>query len=242
MLLLVVVSAKLTLAQNVLVTEPQLMYLKTQQFGISLNSFGLGGLNYRHGWHKSGKAQSHFETELVRVKHPKEVRRSGFSDNPVKYSFGRQNMVFFWRTGLGQTKVITERPYKNALGLNFVYTIGANVALLKPIYLDVYYPNETGFSGFLVSEKYDPEKHKDIFRIYGNSNFFTGIGETSFRLGGHGKAGLSVEWGHFNDDYKMLEAGITLDVFGSGLPMMVNLPEKNIFVGLYISMNWAFRK
>ncbi|MFN4082870.1 MAG: hypothetical protein ACK4K9_04500 [Bacteroidia bacterium] len=229
-------------AQNIVNTEPQLMYLKTNQFGVGLNTFGLGGINYRHGWHKTGKAQSHFETELTRVKHPKEVRRSGFSDNPVKYTYSRINTVFFLRSGFGQTKAITERPYKNALGLNYVYTVGANLALLKPVYLDVYYPNESGFGGFLVSEKFDPEKHKEVFRIYGNSNFFTGIGETSLRLGGFGKCGLSVEWGQYNEEFKTLEAGVTFDIFNNGLPMMAFLPEKNLFFGFYVNVNWGFKK
>jgi len=231
-----------TNAQNELNTEPQLMYLKTNHFGISINSFGLGGINYRNGWHKTGKAQSFFETELIRVKDPKEIRRTGFSDNPVKYTYGRKNMVFFWRSSLGQTKAITERNYKNALGINFIYAAGLNIGILKPVYIDVYYPSEGGFSGYLVSERYDENKHKDIFRIYGNSNFFTGIAQTNIVLGGFGKAGISVDWGQFNDDYKSLEAGLTFDVFNKGLPMMAYLPDKQLFFGVYLSMNWGFRK
>lgn len=242
-LLLVCVFVAELQAQNIAITEPQLLYRKSNQFGIGLNSFGLGGINYRYGWHKTGKSQAHIEADFLRVKHPKEIRRSSIiTDNPIKYTFGRMNTVFFLRTGYGQTKAITERPYRNALGLNAVYSIGPNLALLKPVYLDVYYPNPSGFGGYLVSEKFDPEKHKDIFRIYGNSNFFTGIGETSLRLGAFAKAGLSVEWGQYSEEYKSVEAGITLDVFGSGLPMMAYLPEKNLFFGFYLYTNWGFKK
>jgi hypothetical protein len=229
-------------SQNAPITEPQLMYLKHIQFGANANTFRMGGVQFRYGWHKTGSVFNHFESELSRIKHPKEIRRSGFTEQPSQYSYGRMNMVFFWRNGFGQTINITERPYKNALGLNFVYTVGASMAILKPVYIDVFYPYTDGSpNGYLVSEKYDPEKHQDIFRIYGNSSIFAGLGEAKAQIGGYGRGGLQVEWGQYPDETRSLEAGITVDAFLNGLPMMAKQPYDNRFIGFYLAFNWGYK-
>ena len=229
-------------SQNAPITEPQLMYLKHIQFGVNTNTFRMGGVQFRYGWHKTGTVFNHFESELCRIKHPKEIRRSGFTEQPSQYSYGRMNMVFFWRNGFGQTINITERPYKNALGLNFVYTVGASMAILKPVYIDVFYPYTDGSpNGYLVSEKYDPEKHQDIFRIYGNSSIFAGLGETKAQIGGYGRSGLQVEWGQYPDETRSLEAGITVDAFLNGLPMMAKQTYDSRFVGFYLAFNWGYK-
>ena len=88
------------------------MYLKHIQFGANANTFRMGGVQFRYGWHKTGSVFNHFESELSRIKHPKEIRRSGFTEQPSQYSYGRMNMVFFWRNGFGQfllAKVVFER-------------------------------------------------------------------------------------------------------------------------------------
>ncbi len=230
-------------AQNAPITEPQLFYTKSNLVGVNLNSFKFGGIYYRAGWHKTGTRLNHYELEICRIKHPKEVRRTAFSENPNQYTFGRENLVFFLRNGFGQTITISERPYRNAVGLNFVYTIGATVAFLKPVYLDIYYTSNDGSGkNYLVSEKYDPEKHKDIYRIYGNSSFTTGIGETKLKLGACGKAGLQVEWGPYPDETRSIEAGITLDAFSQGIPIMAHTNADQLFLGLYVAINWGKKK
>jgi hypothetical protein len=230
-------------AQNAPITEPQLMYTQSNLMGVNLNSFKSWGLFYRYGWHKTGKQQSHLEIDFNRIKHPKEVRRQGYSESQSQYSFGRLNAVFFLRTSLGQTIAITERPYKNAIGLNFVYSLGASVAFLKPVYIDYYYPyDNTPGQGYLVSERYDPEKHTDIYRIFGNSAFTKGMGETQLKLGGFGRGGFQVEWGQYSDEIRCLEAGVTLDLFSSGIPIMAHQNNSQLFYGFYVSYNWGNRK
>lgn len=230
-------------AQNAPINEPQLMYTQSNMLGVQVNSFKSWGLYYRYGWHKTGKEQNHLEIDFSRIKHLKEVRRQGFTESQSQYSFGRMNAVFFMRTALGQTIVITERPYKNAVGLNFVYSLGASTAFLKPVYIEVFYPydNAPG-QGYLVSERYDPEKHLDIYSINGNSAFTKGISETKLVLGGYGRAGFQVEWGQYADEMRCLEAGFTVDGFMEGLPIMARNNYDRMFYGLYVSYNWGNRK
>lgn len=242
-LLFLFIGATGLAAQNAPITEPQLMYSSSNTFGVNLNSFKSWGAFYRYGWHKTGKEQNHFEIDFSRIKHPKEVRRQGFNQSTTQYTFGRLNLAFFLRPTIGQTIAITERPYKNAIGLNFVYSLGANIAFLKPNYIEVFYPYDNAPSeGYLISERYDPQKHTDIYRIYGNSGFFKGFSETKVNLGGAGRAGFQVEWGQYADEIRCLEAGVTVDLFLNEVPLMAHSNYDQGFYGFYVSYNWGNRK
>jgi hypothetical protein len=232
-------------AQNAPITEVQLMYTRSNLYGVNLNSHKSWGAYYRLGWHKTGKKQNHWEIDIIRIKQPNEIRRTGFTEAQAQYSFGRMNMVFFMRNSFGQTITITDRPYKNAVGLNFVYNVGITAAFLKPIYLEIFYPfeNTPGY-GYLVSEKYDKEKHSDVFRIHGNASNTKGISETTIELGGFGRAGFQVEFGQYSDELRSLEAGITLDGFVNPIPIvaLANNDFDRIFWGFYVAYNFGSRK
>ncbi len=235
--------ANLLSAQNAPITEPQLMYTKSNLYAVGLNSFKSRGVYYRLGWHKTGKEQNHWELDISRVRHPKEERRQGYTENQTQYTFGRLNVVYLMRNSFGQTIAITERPYKNAVGLNFVYDVGVTMAFLKPVYIEVYYQyDNTQGEGYLVSERYDPEKHTDIYKIYGNAPFTKGLSETKIQFGGFGRAGFQVEWGQYSDEIRCLEAGVTIDGFMQGIPIMAHTTYDQILLGFYVSYNWGNRK
>jgi len=219
------------------------MYTKSNLYGIGLNSFKSRGAFYRLGWHKTGKEQNHWELDISRIRHPKEDRRQGFTENQTQYTFGRLNVVYLMRNSFGQTITITDRPYKNAIGINFVYDVGVTTAFLKPVYIEVYYQFDNSPSeGYLVSERYDPQKHSDIYKIYGNSTFTKGLSETKLQVGGFGRAGFQVEWGQYSDEIRCLEAGVTVDAFMNGIPIMAKTNYDQLLAGFYVSYSWGNRK
>lgn len=229
-------------AQNEAITESQLFYRKRITAGANLNSSGLGGLNYKYGWQKTALKKNMIDVEFARIRHYKETRISGNSDNPQQYTFGRLNMLFSLKTGYGQTIFLTERPYKNAVQINFNYNVGLSTALLKPIYLDVFYGNPDGAGGFVKSEQYDPAKHTNQSLIYGNSSFFKGISNTTAMFGAYGRTSLSVEWGAFPEEFHCIEAGITLDVFPQGLPLMAFEPKSTLLFNFFIGYQFGWNK
>jgi hypothetical protein len=232
-------------AQNEAITEPQLMYRKRLQVGMNLNSTGLGGINFKYGWHKTGKINNMLDFELARIRHSKETRIYGNSDNPRQYTPGRLNMAFFLRTGYGQNIAITERPYKNATSLHFNYSVGISTAILKPIYLDVrkiITDPIRGTYNIVESERYDPAVHTDPQSILGNSSFTDGLGELSFTPGVYGRASLDVEWGQYPDEFYSLEAGVCVDYFAKPLPLMAFVPYDQYFVSLFLQFTFGFNK
>lgn len=240
LLILLLLTGGSAFAQNQVITEPQLFYTKRIQLGAHLNSAVRGGINFKYGWHQTGKKKRILDTELAYVRHPKETNIYGASQTPQEYSFGKLNSVFMLRTGYGQTFLITERPYKNAVGLNFNYSIGLATALLKPVYLDILNISNDQTRAFVRAERYDPDVHIYQNLIYGNSSFFEGIGNTQARFGGYGKASLAVEWGAYPDEFHTLEAGVSLDVFPTGLSMVAREQTRSIvlfFIGYSFGWN-----
>lgn len=240
---IVMFNTYVAMAQNQAITEPQMFYRHRTQFGGNINSSGLGGINFKFGWHKTGLKKNMLDIEFARTRHPKETRIYGQAESPSRYTFGRMNMLFNLRTGLGQTIAITERPYKNALSLNFNYTLGLSTAILKPSYLDVFYRNDDGIGGYVLSEQFNPNNPQHTQNnIIGNSPFFTGSSNTSFEFGAYGKASLSVEWGEFTEEFHTLEAGLVLDVYPSQLELMAYQPKTMLMLNLYLCYTYGWNK
>lgn len=228
-------------AQNAPITDGELLYYKDFNFGFNLNSYGGGGIYYRHGWHKTGSIKNYIESDISYIRHPKEVWRYGYQDNPSTYTFGRMNFAYFWRNSFGQKIELTERSYKNALGLNFIYNVGFTLALLKPAYIDYFVQNTDG-TNTLVSKKYDPVTDSVEYRIYGNGPFLSGFNEMTVKVGLFGRAGLNIEYGQYPDEYKSLEAGVTFDAFNEKLPLLTKAEQIQYYPALYIAFNFGWKK
>lgn len=230
-------------AQNDLITDPTLMYRKRIQYGAHLNSAALGGLNFKYLWQKTALVKNGFDIDLSRIRHPKEERVYGQSDNPKQYTPGRINMAFFLRTGYGQNVFITTRDYKNAVSLHYNYSFGVTTALLKPIYIDVFKSSQDpNGQDYIATEKYEPvNTHTTPFTIYGNATFTRGFNELTAKVGGHFKNSLSVEWGEYPDAFTSIEAGFCVDVFAKPLPLMAEelTSNNNIFLTLFIGVTFG---
>lgn len=229
------------IAQNAPITDGELLYYKDFNIGFSLNTYGGGGMYYRHGWHKTGSIKNYIESDISYIRHPKEVWRYGYQENPSTFTFGRLNYTYFWRNSFGQKIELTERSYKNALGLNFIYNVGISLALLKPAYIDYFILNTDGTNS-LLTEKYNPQKHSIEYRIYGNGPFLSGFNELDVKVGVFGRVGLNIEYGQYPDEYKSLEAGVTFDAFNEKLPMVNKAEQIQFFPAMYIAFNFGWKK
>lgn len=225
-------------AQNTPINETQLLYMHDTHLGLNANTLGLGGIQFRKGWHQTGSKNHLMDIEFLIVQDPKETRRYGLNDNPSQYKYGKLNNVFFLRAGYGKRIELTERPYRNAVGLHVLYSAGINMALLKPYYIDVVYVR--GFNNIVVSEKFDPEKHNP-YNIYGSSSFTEGLNEIAMRLGAYTRLAISVEWGQFDDEYRNIEFGCTLDAIPSGVPILYGKTPSPLFIGAYVGLNWGWK-
>lgn len=176
--------------------------------------------------------------ELINMRHEKERRvRSASFSAPGSFFFGKMNYVYFLRSGFGRRWDIGNKLYKNTLATRAGFSVGPTISFLKPVYLEIYYPGPDQQSGYLVSEKYDPDKHNDPSIIFGNSPLLKGISETKLRIGINAKASIEFDWSDYHDQVQSLEFGIAVDAFGSEIPILAFAKNKNVFTSLYICLN-----
>lgn len=221
-------------------------YKKVLTFGILAHSNGFGA-NYRWGKHLTGLKKRMYEMEFVNMKHPKEYKVYNPSrENAKGYIFGKLNSVFIFRPSIGTQRVITRKAEDGGVELRFNYFIGASIAFLKPVYLEITYKLPDGMEEHRT-EKYNPEEHF-TYNIYGKAHPLKGIEETKILPGGVAKFGLSFAYGKTPKKVRSLEAGVSLDVYYKNVPIMAYFesggypdPNNMYFLSLYLNINYGKR-
>lgn len=220
----------------------QLNYFKYATGGVGVHNFGwyLGG---KYGKSKSRLDDRIWEFDLWRTRHPKEIRISNPSFiNPRSYVLGKLNDAFFLHVGYGTQRLIFDKSEKSGVEVRYQLSIGPSFALLKPIYLDILYPLNPNEPRNLTtrSERYDPTRHFEN-NIYGSSRFSSGLDELNILPGLYAKGGFIFEWGAFTEEIKILEAGLAVDIFPQGVPVMAFVPERQFFISFYLGFHLGKR-
>jgi hypothetical protein len=182
-----------------------------------------------------------FEAELVKMKHPKEIKIANpYIDNAKAYVYGKQNVLYPFRLGLGSQLLLFDKAPRDGVEINLTAMLGTSLALLKPVYLDII--KETGSRYIdVVSEKYDENQHFPT-NIYGYSGFSKGLGDTKLIAGGYVKTGLSFDWAQKDEKILALEAGIVADLYPKRLPVMAaisGVPNKWNYISFYATLTWG---
>ena len=218
--------------------DAQLLYRNEQEFGALIHSSGWG-VNYRRGKHITGYKKRTLELEIVTVKHPKEIKTQVQDIGTKGYFYGKQFSVLFLRGGYGYHKIITGKSDRRGVELRLVTLGGPVIALAKPIYLDIWYPDPHNSYPYvdIRSERYDPlnSRHTPDF-IVGRSGYFRGFSEMNFFPGAFLKLGLSFEHSNLDDDIKLLEVGATVDAFYKTIPIMANTKNNQVYLGFYLNI------
>ena len=204
-------------------------------FGLNVHTSGWG-INVRRSKNKTALLKKVLEFEVVNMKHPKEVRSvNPYFDNAKSFFYGKLNTVTILRTAYGKQKVLFSKAEKGGVEVRLHYTGGMSLAFAKPVYLNILYP--TGFDREyeVVVEKYDPERHY-VDNIYGRAPFTVGFSKIKPYPGAFGKLGVSFEYGTYSEDIKCIEAGVTLDAYGTQIPIMAKTENNQFYINFYINL------
>jgi hypothetical protein len=217
------------------VESPPELLRKEFSAGINIHSSGWG-IDFRRGRNLTVSKKRMLDIEFVGMHHPKEIKSvNPYYENSKAFVFGKLNSMMVLRTGYGLQRVIASKAEWGGVEIRLNTTGGFSLGLLKPVYLNIIredYPNPR----YIISvEKYDPDVHT-IDLIYGRANFFRGFSEIKPYPGIFAKAGLSFEHGRYNDDVKIIEAGITLDAYSKTLPVMAMTKNNRLFLNFYINI------
>ncbi len=220
---------------------PPILYKNHFTVGLGLHNHGWM-LTGRYGIHKSVERNIIFESDLARIRHPKEVRLVNPQfDNNKPFVFGKDNDFYNLRLGVGYQKMIFEKGEKNGLEIRYTLSGGLSSGLLKPVYYDILVRNSAGSGGFSINqERFDPEKHSEE-AIAGGAKWEKGLDELSYLPGVYGKIGILFEWSNYDEDLKQVEAGFILDAFPKNVPIFVVGNNQRLFANFYIAFQLGRR-
>jgi hypothetical protein len=216
---------------------------KQSGFGFRFNSDGYG-MFYELGKIKSAYKTTIFQIELNEKKHKKEERQSR-TDGAVVFGnpfiYGKQNNFYQLKLGIGQQYMIGGKGNKNGIGVYLIYEGGFAAGLLRPYYVDIESPPN---SGRIQQIKYSQADSAEFMgqSILGSSGLGTGWGEMKFAPGIHAKMALRFDYGRFNNILSALEAGFNFEYYFTDIEQMVGVTPKNYFANSYIAIIFGSRK
>jgi len=218
-------------------------FRKHSIFGFKFDSDGYGFF-YERGKIKSAYKTNIFQLEINEKKHRKEEKQSR-SDGAVVFGnpfiYGKQNNFYQVKLGVGQQYMFGGKGNKNGVGVYIIYGGGLSVGLLKPYYLEVESPPN---SGVIKQIKYSQADSVEFMGpdIIGSAGFGKGWGELKFAPGVHAKTALRFDWGRFNNGISAAEAGFNFEYYPTKIEQMVGVEPNHFFINSYIAILFGSRK
>jgi len=205
--------------------------------GIHIHPKGWG-VNFAIGRQNTVDKMNLYGIEIVGMKHHKEIKRfNQFLEDSKGYAYGKLNSFYIVRPSIGRKKMITDKIRKNGVELGITTRFGPSLGLTKPIYLEIYRPDDDFRTGgdFTTAERYDPDEH-NLLNIYGKASAFRGLGEMKLHPGLFADIGMIVEYSPYQRGLKAIEAGIMADYYFDRVPMMAFEENKSLFLNFYINV------
>jgi hypothetical protein len=204
------------------------------------------GIILEKGIAKTAYKSTLFQFEFAEKQHPKENKQSstdftnsGFAIFGRPFVFGKQNIFYQAKLGIGKQIMIGGKSNKNGVAVYGVLVGGFSAGLARPYYIEFNTPSGTR------NLKYT-EADRSIFlsadRIIGGTGLQLGWNEMKFNPGVYGKAGLRFDWARFNQVVSAVEFGFGFDYYTSGVVQMVDNPAKSFFPTGYIGLVFGNRK
>jgi hypothetical protein len=220
--------------------EGVLVYRKQSIFGIQAKTNGYG-IFYELGFMKTNRKSNIFRIDITETKNAKEEKLLGggiIFGNP--FIFGKQNYFYPVTLGFGQQYILGQKGNKNGVAVSAVYNAGISIGLLRPYYINVDDPS-TGESRTI---KYSTEDSALFLgpTITGGAGFGKGWGEMKIKPGAFAKVAMRFDYGRFNEVVSGLEIGMSLEAYGSKVPIMLLQKDKSLFFQGYISLLFGRRK
>jgi hypothetical protein len=227
--------------------EGEPSYQKHTLWGFKLNHDGWG-LSYELGKMKSPYKINIYQIEFNEKKHPKEEKQStgdnlggGFVVLGNPFVYGKQNHFYQIKGGIGQSRMIGGKGNKNGVGVYWIYAGGVSLGLVRPYYLDIESPPNSGQIKTIRYSQQDSAAFLGNF-IVGGTGLRNGWGEMKFVPGIHAKTALRFDWARFNTTISAIEFGFNFELYTSEIVQMVSIEGNHFFANGYISILFGKRK
>jgi len=221
--------------------EGVLVYRKQNIFGIQFRTNGYGAF-YELGRMKTNRKTSIYRIDITEIKHQKEEKLPSGGGlvfgNPFIY--GKQNNFYQVTLGMGQQYILGQKGNKNGVAVSAVFNGGLALGLLRPYYIEV----EDPMGGQNKIIKYS-KADSSLFlgpTIIGGGGLGKGWNEIKIKPGVFIKSAMRFDYGRFNEVVSGIEVGVSLEFYGSKIPIMVDQKQKQMFFQGYIALLFGRRK
>ncbi|MBL0068177.1 MAG: hypothetical protein WBA96_03245 [Chitinophagaceae bacterium] len=220
--------------------EGVLIYSKQSIFGLQGRTNGFGAF-YEIGRMKSNRKTNTYRLDFTEIKHQKEEKSQSAGlifSNP--YIYGKINHFYQATLGFGQQYILGQKGNKNGVAVSAIFNGGLALGLLRPYYVDAIDP----ISGETKTIRYS-KADSSLFlgpSIIGGGGFGKGWNEIKMKPGGFVKTAMRFDYGRFNEVVSGIEVGLSIEFYGSKIPIMVDQKDKQMFFQGYISILFGRRK
>lgn len=227
--------------------EGEPSYLKHSIWGFKLNHDGYGG-SFEIGKMKTPYRATLFQFEFNEKKHPKEEKQStgdnlggGFIVLGNPFVYGKQNIFYQFKAGIGQQFLIGGKGNKNGVGVYGIFAGGLALGMARPYYIEVESPPNSGQVKQIKYSQADSAEFLGNF-IVGGTGLSKGWGEIKYVPGLHAKAALRFDWARFNNTISAIEFGFNFEYYTSDIVQMATIEGKKFFTNGYLSILFGKRK
>ncbi|MFZ9262004.1 MAG: hypothetical protein ACO3AA_01625 [Chitinophagaceae bacterium] len=207
------------------------------------------GIAFEKGISKSPYKTTIFQLELGEKQHRKEQKQStsgaingGFAYFGRPFVFGKQNIFYQAKLGVGKQIMIGGKSNKNGVAVYGVFVGGISAGLLRPYYIQFSVDTGVAYLKYQADTKdaflnLDPTKD-----IIGGSGLKKGWNEIKVNPGLYAKASLRFDWARFNHVVSAIEVGFMADFYTQKVVQMIDLPGKTFFPTGFLALNFGRRK
>jgi len=220
-------------------------FAKQSIFSYKQNHDGYGFV-FEKGWMKTPYKSTIVQIELSEKRHPKEDKQgkqifsnSGFAVFGRPFVFGKQNIFYQAKAGIGKQLMIGGKTNKNGVAAYFVIVGGFSAGLERPYYLEI---DATPVNLRIKYTEQNRSKFLNSNEILGGTGLQLGWNEMKFNPGAYAKAGLRFDWARFNQVVSAIEFGFSADIYSKKVIQMVDNPAKSFFPSGYIGLVFGNRK
>src|SRR5690606_7525389 len=111
--------------------ETRFVYKSDWSLGGTIHNRGFGAL-FRYSKIPGNFSKIMFEAEIVKMKHPKEIKIvNPYFDDAKSYVYGKKNVLNVLRLGLGTQALLFDRAPKDGIEIRASFMGGLSLGLLK---------------------------------------------------------------------------------------------------------------
>jgi len=218
--------------------EGNLSFRKQSIFGVQLRTDGYGAF-YEMGRRKSERFTNIYVAEITEIKNSKEDKLGAQNFFGNSYVFGKLNNFYQLKLGFGEQYIFGQKGNKNGVAIIGSAQAGIDLGFLKPYYLQVFDANGEIES---ITYEQDSAAFLDVRSINGAAGITKGWNGVKLKPGLYIKAALRFDFGRYNETVQALEIGMSVEGFGSKIPIMLYNDPKQLFFQGHIAFAFGRRK